>query len=291
MPILLQDLLEFGYLRCTLAALLLASVACGIVGGYVVARRQSYMIGAISHSLIGGVGLARYLQVVHALTWFTPILGAVLAAVCASVSITLLTLRARARLDAVLSAVWTLGVALGITFISLTPGYAEDLNSYLFGSILLVSPSDLAVMAALDLFIVVCAFLLHNRLLAYCFRPETIELRGLSATGTALLLNLLIALTVVLLAQVVGIVLVLVLLVLPAATVSTLSHRLSNIMALAGVLSLALSLAGLAISYQYDLPAGATIVELTVAAFLAASVIRAIRRRLARRQPTPTPQG
>lgn len=280
MPILIQDLLEFGYLRCTLAALLLASVACGVVGGYVVARRQSYMIGAVSHSLLGGVGLARYLQVVHALTWFTPILGAVLAAICASVAITLLTLRARARLDAVLSAVWTLGVALGISFISLTPGYAEDLNSYLFGSILLVSPADLAVMAALDLFIVVCAFLLHSRLLAYCFHPETLELRGLSATGTALLLNLLIALTVVLLAQVVGIVLVLVLLVLPAATVSALSHRLSNIMALAGVLTLALSLAGLTISYQYDLPAGATIVELTVAAFLAASVIRTLRRRL-----------
>lgn len=284
MPLLLQDLLEFSYLRCTVVALLLASVACGIVGAYVVARRQSYMIGAVSHSLLGGVGLARYLQVAHAVLWFTPILGAVLASVIAAVAITVLSQRAKARLDAVLSAIWTLGVALGITFISLTPGYAEDLNSYLFGSILLVSPADLTVMAVLDAFIVVVAFLFHHRFLAFCFRPETLELRGLSATGTALLLNLLTALTVVLLAQVVGIVLVLVLLVLPAATAAFISTRLTNIMALAGVLTLLLSFAGLAVSYQYDLPAGATIVELTVGLFLCASIARNLRRRFVRQQ-------
>ncbi|MBP5639245.1 MAG: metal ABC transporter permease [Victivallales bacterium] len=259
-------------------AIVLASIACGIVGGYVVAQRQSYMIGAISHSLLGGVGLARYLQVVHGLLFITPIAGASIAAAIASMLITVLTMKTKARSDAVLSAVWTMGVALGVSFISMTPGYAEDLNSYLFGSVLLVSKSDLVFMTILDLLIVVVSFAFHNRFLAYCFRAETLELRGLSATATALMLNLLIAFTVVLLSQVVGIVLVLVLLVLPAAIAACYAVHLRNIMLGGGLICLCVSMIGIFISYEHDLPTGATIIELIVALFLMVSIINAIRK-------------
>ena len=109
-----QDLREFDFLQNSVLAILLASIACGIVGGYVVAQRQSYMIGAVSHSLLGGVGLARYLQVVYGLALVTPIAGASAAAIIAATAITLLTMKTKARADAVLSAIWTFGVAVGV---------------------------------------------------------------------------------------------------------------------------------------------------------------------------------
>lgn len=279
MPALFYDLIDFGYLRLTLCAILLASVACGIVGAYIVAQRQSYMIGTVSHSLLGGVGLARFLQVACGVLWFSPLVGATLAAVTAATAITFLTLKTKARADAVLSAIWTLGVALGVSFIAMTPGYTEDLNSYLFGSILLITPNDLVFMAVMDVLIAMTAFLFHNRFLTFCFRPETLELRGLSPFTTALMLNLLIALTVVLLAQVVGIVLVLVLLVLPPAFSAIFAKRLPAIMLLAGLVCLAACFTGLVISYEFDWPTGATIVEVTVALFLIAHIVKGIARK------------
>ena len=140
----LQDFIEFDYLKRSLLAILLASIASGIVGGYVVARRQSYLISAVSHSLLGGIGLARYLQIAHGLTWFSTILGALFAAILSAIAISTLTLKNRMRQDTVLSAIWTLGVAIGVSFIAITPGYSEDFTSYLFGSILLVSKMDIA---------------------------------------------------------------------------------------------------------------------------------------------------
>jgi len=259
-----HDLADYAFLRNTLYAVLLASIACGIVGGYIVARRESYMIGAVSHSLLGGVGLARYLQVAQGVVWLSPILGGMLSAVIVAIGITFFTQKTRARVDVVLSGVWSLGVALGVTFISMTPGYAEDLQSYLFGNILLISNGDLLAMGIMDCFIILFGYMFHNRFMAFCFRPEALELRGVSSAKTALLLNILIALTVVLLAQLVGIVLVLVLLVLPAALASCLFQKMPGIMMGGGFFCALFSLMGLVLSYQYDLPAGASIVECTV---------------------------
>ena len=167
--IFIQDFIEFDYLKRTVLAILLASAACGVIGSYVVARRQSYLIGAVSHSLLGGIGLARYLQIAHGLTWFSTIIGAMIAAVLSAVAISTLTLKNRMRQDTVLSAIWTLGVAVGISFIAITPGYSEDLTSYLFGSILLVSAEDLAVMAVMTVIIAITVILFRNRFLALCF--------------------------------------------------------------------------------------------------------------------------
>ena len=277
--IFLQDFIEFDYLKRSLLAILLASIASGIVGGYVVARRQSYLIGAVSHSLLGGIGLARYLQIAHGLSWFSTILGALFAAVLSAVAISTLTLKNRMRQDTVLSAIWTLGVAIGVSFIAITPGYSEDLTSYLFGSILLVSKADIAVMAVMTIAIVVTVLLFRNRFLTLCFNEETLALRGVSAAWTSFVLHLLIALTVVLLAQVVGIVLVLVLLVIPAATAAQFAKRISQVMLWGAIFCLLTCTGGLVASYEADWPVGATIVELAVAAYLVCAAIVAIRRR------------
>ncbi|MBR5077611.1 MAG: metal ABC transporter permease [Victivallales bacterium] len=275
--IFLQDFIEFDYLKRSLLAILLASIASGIVGGYVVARRQSYLIGAVSHSLLGGIGLARYLQIAHGLSWFSTILGALFAAVLSAIAISTLTLKNRMRQDTVLSAIWTLGVAIGVSFIAITPGYSEDLTSYLFGSILLVSKADIAVMAVMTIAIVVTVLLFRNRFLTLCFNEETLALRGVSAAWTSFVLHLLIALTVVLLAQVVGIVLVLVLLVIPAATTAQFAKRISQVMLWGAIFCLLTCTGGLVASYEADWPVGATIVELAVAAYLVCAAIVAIR--------------
>ncbi|MDD4099403.1 MAG: metal ABC transporter permease [Lentisphaeria bacterium] len=278
----IQDLAEFSYLRLALAASVLASVACGVTGGYVVARRRSYLVGAMSHALIGGVGLARYLQVVHGVDWFTPMVGALVAAVLAATLVSLMTLDGRMREDTILSAVWTLGVAAGVSFMAATPGYAEDLNSYLFGNILLVSVSDLWMMAVLDGVILAVAWLLHGRFVALCFHEEGLQLRGINVAWVSWILHVLIGMTVVLLTQVVGVVLVLALLVLPSASGALFARRLPGVMLIGVGLSLVFCVGGLAVSYGPGWPVGATIVELAVGGYVFLYGVHAVVGRLRR---------
>jgi len=264
-----QDLCAPGsLLRLTVVAIVLASVACGIVGSYVVAKRCSYMVGAVSHSLLGGIGLARFCQLQKGWSWFSPLLGAVFAAIVVAVLISILTLRRGQREDSVLSAIWALGMALGLSFIYAIPGYPEDLHSYLFGNILLVARRDVWLMAGMDLVILLTAWLFHNRFVCLCFHEEWLTLRGVRTGLFQLLLYLLISLTVVLLSQIVGIILCLALLVLPVATASNFCRSLPMIMLLGTLICLGSSLGGLLLSYQYDLPTGATIVEIAGAIWL-----------------------
>jgi zinc transport system permease protein len=233
-----------------------------------VVRRSTYIAGAISHCVLGGMGVARYLQVVHGLEWLTPLVGATAAALIAGVIIGVVTMYGRQRVDTVLSAVWALGMAIGISFITLTPGYSQDLMSYLFGSILMVTPRDLWLMVMLNTIIVAVTILFFNKFLAICFHEELARLRGIRTGAYTMLLMVMTALTVVLLVQIVGIVLVIALLTLPAATAAHLTKRLLSMMVLATILTLLFTLGGLAISYQPQLPVSATIIELSGGVYL-----------------------
>ena len=264
------DAREFAFLQYALLTGILASIACGIVGSYVTVRRVTYIAGAIAHCVLGGMGAARYLQKEHGLEYCTPLLGAVLAALLAALIIGLVSLYASQREDTVLSAVWSLGMAIGIFFISRTGGYNEDLMSYLFGNILMVSKGDLWLILGLDVVIVTVALLFYNRLLAICFDEEFARLRGIHVGFFFMLLLCLTALTVVLLVQVVGIVMVIALLALPAATASQFCSRLWHMMAVAVAVCMFCTLAGLALSYGPNLPAGATIISLAGIVYLLA---------------------
>lgn len=274
-------------LRLTVAGIVLAAVASGIIGGYVVARRCSYVVGAVSHALLGGIGLARLAQTRWGMPWFTPMLGAVLAAVLAATLITLLSRQDRLREDTVISAVWAVGMAAGISFIFAIPGYPEDLSSYLFGNILLISRQDLWLMVVLDLLILLAAALFHSRLLALCFHEEGVRLRGVNTAFFLFLLNLLIALTVVLLAQVAGIILCLALLILPTATATLFCRNLAGIMALGVFICLGAALGGLVFSYEHGLPTGATIVEIIGGGYLLLAAAVAVWRRWRRQTGRP----
>ncbi|MBD3322535.1 MAG: iron chelate uptake ABC transporter family permease subunit [Chitinivibrionales bacterium] len=271
------DLSRYSFLQLALAAGLLASVSSGIVGSLIVVRRSTYIAGAISHCILGGMGVARYLQTVHDITWLTPLAGAVIASMIAALIIGWTTVFGKERSDSVFSIVWALGMAIGITFIMKTPGYGQDLMSYLFGSILMVSVKDVWLMAVLDILVVALVLLFYNRILAVCFNEETARARGIPVGVYTMIILVTTALTTVLLVQVVGIVLVIALLTLPAATVSQFVQKLSLIMIWSAVLCFLLVFSGLVISYGPELPVGATIIELAGLVYLCALGINRLK--------------
>jgi zinc transport system permease protein len=269
----LHAVLEYQFLRHALVAGTLAGVACGVVGSYVVVRRITYIAGAIAHCVLAGLGLARWLKVVHG--WpVSPAHGAAVAAVAAALTIGIVSLRAREREDTIIGAVWAIGMAVGILFIAVTPGYHEDLMSYLFGNILLIGGRDLWAMAILDIVILVLALGLYPQLEAVCFDEEFARLRGLKVELYVLVLLVLTALTVVLLVSVVGIVLVIALLTLPAAIAGQFTTTLRGMMALASLLAVSFTTAGLAVSYSPDLPAGATTIVIAGGAYLVSLLLK-----------------
>lgn len=270
--------IEFPFLRHALVAGALAGVACGVVGAYVVVRRITYIAGAIAHCVLAGLGIARYLQVARG--WpVRPEHGAVIAAVTAALIIGLVSLRVREREDTIIGAVWAVGMAVGILFIAITPGYHEDLMSYLFGNILLIGRGDLWSMAALDAVVVLLGLGLYPQFEAVCFDEEFARLRGLKVELYVLLLLVLTALTVVLLVSVVGIVMVIALLTLPAAIAGQFATTLRGMMAVASLLAVAFTTTGLAVSYAPDLPAGATTIAIAGAVYLLVLLVRSTGRR------------
>lgn len=263
-----QALGEHAFLRYALVAGLLSSVACGVVGSYVAARRITYIAGGIAHCVLGGMGAARYAQVVWGWEWLHPLYGALAAALLAALIIGWVTLRWRQREDTVISALWAIGMAVGILFIWGTPGYNENLMSYLFGNILMVTPGDLWLIAALDLLVLVLGLGFYKELVAVCFDEEFARLRGVRVEVHYLMLLCLTALTTVLLVTVVGIVMVIALLSLPVAVAGKFSRSLWQVMLIAAALSALFTTAGLAISYGADLPAGATTIILAGGVYL-----------------------
>ncbi|HPA05608.1 MAG TPA: metal ABC transporter permease [Candidatus Hydrogenedentes bacterium] len=278
----LQALLhpDIPVLRHAMLVGVLSSVAFGIVGTFVVTRRITFIAAAIAHCVLGGVGAALYLRARFGLTWLEPIYGALPAALMAALIIGIVSLRAREREDTVIGAVWAVGMALGLLLLAKTPGYNKDTMSYLFGDILLITRRDVWLVAGLDLVVVAVAVFFYNKLLAVCFDEEFARTRGLAVERYYLLLLCLIAVTIVLLVYLVGIVLVIALLTLPAAVAGQFSRRMAWIMGIAVLLCMVFSTAGIALSYPYDLPSGPTIIVTGAAVYLAVLAVKRLRRGL-----------
>ncbi len=255
-------------MQYALLAGLLASVACGVIGAYVVVRRIVSISGGIAHAVLGGMGVAYFLGA-------SPMLGALAAALVSALVIGWNSLRAKQHEDTLIGALWAVGMAIGILFISRTPGYSIDLMSYLFGDILLVPRGDLYLMAGLDTAIIVLVLLLYRQFLAVCFDEEFARLQGVRVEAVYLLLLCLIALTVVTLIKIVGLILVIALLTLPAAIALHYVRSLGKVMLLAAVLGFVFTSGGLAISYQPDLPTGATIILLAGVSYLVSMLLKA----------------
>ena len=279
-----MDMTEFltalatqGFLQSALAAGLLASIGCGLIGPYVVVKRIAFIAGGIAHSVLGGMGVALYFGQ-------PPLAGALGASVVAALLIGWVRLRWRADEDTLIGALWAIGMAVGLLFIAKTPGYQTDLMSYLFGNILLVPTESLWFMAALDAVLLLLVLAWHRQFLVVAFDEEFARLRGIPVTFFYLLLLVMVAVTVVLLIQVVGLILVLALLTLPAAIAGHYVHSLGLMMLLATALGGTVNLAGLALSYGPDLPAGPTIILVAGALYVASALLAGyLARRRARR--------
>jgi len=273
------------FVRNALIGSVLAAFLFGILGSLVTVRRIAGLAGAISHTVLGGIGLALFLAAKGAPKWVTPMLGALVFAVFAALTISAVSLKAKQREDTVINALWAIGMSLGIVFMAKTPGYADPM-SYLFGNILLVTSADLYLLAALTLIVLVLVWRYYRHLEAASFDEEFAATKGVPVTAIYLALLLVIAVAIVLLQTFVGIVMVIAMLTLPAGTAGYFSRNLAGMMVNATVLSFLFSVSGLVVSWHFDLPAGAVIVLLAGAVFIAFAAGKVVAgRRLARARP------
>ncbi|RLI26683.1 MAG: metal ABC transporter permease, partial [Candidatus Hecatellales archaeon] len=258
---MLESLLQYEFVRNAVYAGILASVVCGLLGPYIVVKRIVFISGGISHASFGGVGLGYLLG-------GSPILGAMGFAVASALGIGVVSRRFRQQEDAVIGIVWAVGMALGVVFIALKPGYAPNLLSYLFGSILTVTSSDLALMLTVTGVTALTILLLYKEFLALAFDEEYAWTAGVPVEPLYLTLLALIGLTVVILMRVVGIILLIALLTIPASISLQYTYNMKKMMVLSTLLGAAFTLGGLTLSYYVNLPPGATIILLAAATHL-----------------------
>ncbi len=263
------QLFKYDFIQHAFLAALLMSITCGIIGTYIVSRRMVFISGGITHASFGGVGIGYFFG-------FPPLAGAALFAVFAALTTEYLTRKKILRNDSIIAIMWSLGMALGIIFVYLTPGYAPNLMSFLFGSIITVTNTDLWLMLALA--VVVSGFfnLFYKPILYLSFDEQFAKTRGIPVMLLNYLLIILVALTIVLSIRIAGIILVLSILTIPQNIANIFTNRFSNIMIWSIIMGLLASFGGLVISYYLDIPSGATIIFTLVVMYLAARFIKVV---------------
>jgi len=256
----LEAIQRVPLIRYALLAGIISSLTFGVVGTFVVTRRIGYIAAAIAHSILGGIGASIFFSRVYDLPWLTPMIGAVVAALISAAVIGWVSLHTSEREDTIIGAIWAFGMASGLLFMHYAPGKAVNLESYIFGNILLTSKSDVIATVVLAGIILTLVGLFYHKLVAVCFDEEFARLRGISSNFYYLLLLVITAISMVLLVRVAGIILSLALLVLPAATASRFSRQMWVVMLIAVGIALVYNAGGLAVSYQLDTPTGPFIV-------------------------------
>ena len=270
----LTTLWSYGFMRNALLAGVLVSIACGIIGTLVVLNRIVFISGGIAHAAYGGVGIAYFLGA-------DPVLGAVGFSLLSSLAMGLVHRKEGQRADTIIGVMWAIGMAIGIIFLSLSPGYKADLMSFLFGSILAVSTMDLWLMAGIALLSLVFMLLFYRQLLALSFDQTFATVRNVPVGPLYLAMITLIGLTVVIAMRVVGLIMVIALLTIPPAIANLYLKDMRAIMALSAALSLLFCTIGLIISYVLNFPSGAVIILVAGLAYVLAALIRSL---LLRRQ-------
>ena len=268
------EALQFDFMRHALMAGVLVSIACGIVGVYVVVNRFVFVSGGIAHAAYGGIGLGYFLGI-------NPVWGAILFSLAAALGMGVVQRKTRQRADTIIGVMWAIGMAVGIVFVDLTRGYAVDLMSYLFGSILTVPRSDLVIMAILDVVIIALVVVFYKELLAISYDETFATVENVPVGAIYITLLCLVALTVVMLMRVVGLIMVIALLTMPAAISEQFTSSLKKMMVLSVILGIVFTTVGLWLSYALNLTSGATIILVTGCAFLLSVLYKALAKRRA----------
>ncbi|MBN1301622.1 MAG: metal ABC transporter permease [Melioribacteraceae bacterium] len=255
------DLFQYDFFVNAFIASILASIACGIIGSYVVVKRIVFISGGISHSAYGGIGLGYFLGI-------NPLFGALIFSLSAAGIISFLRTRHNTNEDTIIGMLWAFGMSLGVLFISFTPGYAGDLMSYLFGNILTVPLQEIYIILAIDVIIILIVALFFNQFLAITFDEEYARTLGLKVDLLYFILFMLIALTVIVLIKLVGIILLIALLTIPAAIAKHYAVSLKQLMFYSVAASIIFTISGLFISYYLNLPTGSSIILLSILGYI-----------------------
>lgn len=262
-----SDLFRYGYLSNALAACVLSGITCGLVGTYVVCRRMVFLAGGITHASFGGLGIAFFLGT-------NPIGGALIFAVLSALGIEWAGSRGRIREDSAIGIIWSVGMAVGALFMSLRPGYTSgDLSAYLFGSIVTVTDGDVAGLSVLTLLLAAGALLWLRPIMYVAFDREFSRSRGIPTRVISYLMAALVAVTIVLSIRIMGIVLLISLITMPVVIVNTLSRSYRTIALFAPAVAVAGNVAGLVVSYRYEVPPGAAIIFMLTLTLVAVKLL------------------
>ena len=264
------EALHLEFMQNAVIAAFLTSIVCGIIGTFVVVNRIVFISGGIAHAAYGGVGLAFFFGL-------SPMLGILGFSLLISILMAAITFNARPRADTIIGVLWALGMALGVILLDLTPGYNVDLMSYLFGSILTVPSSDLWLMVILTVLVVVTAGYFYHDFVSLSYDEEFAQVRGVPVRGLYYLLMAMIALSVVMIIQVVGLILVIALLTIPPYIAERFSRSLFVMMLYSILLNILFTWAGLWLSYAFNLTSGASIIMVGGAGFFLSFLIRRFR--------------
>ncbi|MCX6235724.1 MAG: metal ABC transporter permease [Bacteroidetes bacterium] len=268
----LLALFHYQFFINAIVAAVLTSISCGIIGTYIVTRRMVFISGGITHTSFGGIGLGYFLGI-------NPMLGAAIFSVFSALGIEYLVRKVRVREDSMIAIFWSFGMAVGIIFIFLTPGYVPNLMSYLFGSILTVSYTDIFLLLLLNAILILFFIFFYHTILYIAFDEEFARTRRVPVDLIKYILMGLIALTIVFNIRVAGIILIISLLTIPQTVANMLSNRYKMIMVLSVIIGFAGAFAGLIISYFLNIPSGATIIFSLVIIFIIIRLFRLIQIR------------
>jgi zinc transport system permease protein len=268
---------DFPFIRNAFFAGLLSSVLFGTIGSVVTVRRIASLAGAVSHAVLGGIGIALYVSASGILPGFPPLAGALIFALLAALVIGVVSLKAKQREDTVINAIWAVGMSLGVLFLAKAPGYTDP-SVYLFGNILLISGRDLLLLGILDILVLFLAWRFYPQIEASSFDAEFARVRGVPVDAVFLALLAVCAAAIVLLQTFVGLVMVIAMLTLPAGSSSCFARSLGGMMFLSCLFSAAFSVCGLAAGWAFDLPVGAVTVIIAGLVFLGTSAVNVAAR-------------
>lgn len=262
---------RWDFMWQALVASLFASIACGIVGSLVVVNRIVYLAGGIAHAAYGGVGFALFLSL--------PILPVVISfSIVCALLLGLITFSRKHHTDALVSVLWSVGMALGVILVNLTPGYQADLMGYLFGSILTILPSDVLILVGLDVMLLLWVLILYWEIVAVSYDMEYAQVIGIPAVVIYYLILVLTAITVILLMRFVGLILVIAMLSIPSYLAERWSGSLKSMMFLSGGITLCFMVSGLIVSYELNLPPGAVMILIAGLCFVVSEMIEHVRK-------------
>jgi len=264
---MIHAILNYSFMQKALMAAVLASILCGIIGAVIVEKRLVSMSGGIAHTSFGGIGLGYLLNV-------PPIITGMIFAIIASISLPVIKRKTNTASDTLIGIFWATGMALGILFIGLTPGYPPDMTSYLFGDILTVSTLYLILLSVLSIVVLIVFISMFNYWKAYLFDETYLHVIGVKTSFFERILYILIALAIVLLIKVVGIILAIALLTIPSAIAKLYTKQLKVMMIAATLISLFTSIGGLVLSYYFNIPSGATIILLAVVIYFGSYILK-----------------